>query len=928
MEAFNGSLPDAAQSEPAGSQPRCPIPQLFKSSPPSDGMPIIARDRLDRAILATPNLRLAIVRGPAGIGKTTLLVQWYRLLVESGRSCAWLTLDTFDNDPRRLISYLSAALAHGLAGAQFGAVDGDVPLGGWAELGRLVDQIRGADRPIALFLDDFDALHALECIDLVRELAASVGSDFLTVVASRGIPELGQARFRLCGAALDISSDALRFAPEETREFVRGRFGGLLNQADIDALHASTDGWPAALQLACLSIRSGQDMATLLAQMTASNDDFARYLADNVLDRQPPDIREFLLLTSVPLALNGGLCDVLTGRGDSASLLAELDASGLFLRRIEGVDANPWYRYHAMFRDVLRGELERRQPSRSRQILGVAADWLTARGLIAEAAEHARLSGDPARAASLFETIAMSYVCKGQLDTVILWVESLGQLDLSPYPRLFVAHLWAIAFGRSPDRARILLREFRRRNAAAPAGSYIADSFTCLKFMIAGLSDDLDTIRRDGHRALSAMSRSNVFEYGTLANAVAHSFIASGDFGLAHETLAAARAALDPTEHLFGTIYTYALEGFAYFSELQLERATESLRAGLVCARRHGADCSYGSAVAAGFLAEVLYEANDLAGAEEVIAGHLPIVAESGLPDAIIVTYSTSARLAVLRHSNSEARRLLYEMEAIGLRRQGRAIVDVARWELVRLACVSGNLAEAARIVRELDSAPAQHRGRGQLRSPAEELVKDIASARYSLWCNPGARIAGTLHGLMLSAERKGFLRRHLVLGVLHAIALEGEGQHERAVRQMAQLLRRSVGEGFIRTFIDECAMAAALVRDAERELLESLSRHERARIEPRYRSLLSALDIDRMTDLGPSLVVEADPPLGPLTGREIEILECLERGLTNRELASCLNLSETTVKWHLRNIFSKLGVGNRTEAVFSARGICNSRAS
>lgn len=899
--------------------PRPPrIPAKF--SPPGLGAPMIRRKRLERDIVARPGLRLATVRGPAGFGKTTLLVRWHQLLAEAGWRPAWITLDEFDNDPQRLLSGLAIALgmAAGFAGD---VVDGNrIPPAGRTALPLLLDRLAASGAPVALFLDDFDALIEEDSVTLIRSFIRLAGPGCLVVVASRRWPDIGQMRLRLTDAWLDVPPDSMRFERQETTSLLEDRFAGTLSAADIGLLHDKTEGWPAALQLACVSIGAAEAVDPFLESFARSSGDLARYVAENVLDRQSEGLRDFLLVAAVPTLLNGALCDAITAGNDSARLLADLEASGLFLRRLDTGDETAWYRFHALFREFLIREIDRRQPGGRRRIALAAAGWFAGQGLYDEAADHARLAGDPDAAAAYLEQIAMSHIRSGHLGTVIRAVEALGAIDLGRYPRLFVAYLWAISFARSPKTALGHLDGFRARcGVAAGPGSYLADSFTCLEFLIAGLTDDLLKIRRQGPTALAKVSRANAFEYGTLANAVAHSFIASGDFGLARETLAAARATLDSDDHVFGIVYTHMLEGVSYLGELRLETATAALRTGLDLALARNRTLNDASAVAAAFLADALYEANELDQACDALALHLPIIAESGLPEAITLAYTVSARLALLRHDDSEADRLLYEAEAIGIRRHSRLVVSATRWELVRLAQLAGDEREAARLAGELGLAnevPTEER----LFPPAEALVIDIAAARHQLWRGTDAAFSGEIYGLMTQAARRGLKRRHLLLGILYAMALEAENQHTRAVKQMAQMLLAGLRHGFVRSFLDEGQRAMGLIRAAEADLLEPLVGREQEAIGRRYRALLEAASADRLALHPPRSRTTVEPAGEKLTLREIEILGCLERGLTNRELADCLHLSETTVKWHLRNIFGKLGVGNRTEAVFSAR--------
>jgi LuxR family maltose regulon positive regulatory protein len=893
---------------------------------------VIVRSRLNRGVAADSAVDLAIVCAPAGFGKTTLMLQWRDLLAAEGWRCHWLSLDEGDNDLARFMRYLLAALGISLPALEDQAANlmsGNIKPTSEAILLHIADHLARSPAPTALFVDEFETSTNPDIAGFLRRLVDLGRGRLKVAVASRSIPKLGQARLRVAGRIVEIGADDLRFDLPETRAFVSDRLATGLVAAEISELHSRTVGWAAALQLACLSLAGRNDVRSFVSRFSGQDRDLADYLAEAVLERQTPAVQDFLTATSALDIFSGSLCDAVTGMSDGADRLVELEAAGLFLRRIDTGGPEPWYSYHKLFADFLRSQLLRRYPERVAGIHRAASEWFAARGTVAEAAWHARAAGDLDRALGLIDHVAMEEIFQGRLKAILDWAEDLPYERLIHHPRLCLAYIWALSFARRYDAAGNLLQRLQGRDS--PAATWpedVRDGLLAFEALIPALGDDFATVRSRIADALRRLSLRRTFEHGVIANVAAHWHINQGEFGMAHEVLAEAKASHAEANSLFGMSYSRMLEGVALVSELHLERGIECLRSAFDDARGAVRGYSYSSSVAAGFLAEALYEINDLDGAALALDGHLQLIAESGIADVVAAAFLTMVRIRLAHGDEAGALYFLEEAEVSAHRRKFARVVNTIRWERVRLAQIAGNATEADRIAASIDET-AVRRLYGGILGPVEGLRRDIAPIRLAIAQHRLDGLRTRLRSLLNEVTRNRLPRRKLKLDMLLAMVHYLEGNRPAATVSMCEALRLGLGKGVMRSYLDEGPLAFEIIGLCREPLLSSAVPSEAGLLKGRFEALMALGECGPL-GVSPKDAAADEARLGhgaadgadhaAITEREIEILGILSLGLSNRDIAERLTVSETTVKWHLRNIFDKLGAANRTQAVFSAR--------
>jgi LuxR family maltose regulon positive regulatory protein len=404
---------------------------------------LVARPRLVERLTLGLQGELTVVCAPAGFGKTALLADWAR---HGGERVAWLSLDAGDNDPSRFWRHVAAALGgvRDGVGQRLGPLLGPPPPRSFeAVVTTLVNGLAAAPGELVLVLDDYHLIDSAAVHQSLGLLVEHLPPGLRMVLASRSDPPLSLARLRARGQLVEVRAAELRFNRQEAAALLRGAVGTELPESTVSALTARTEGWAAGLQLAALSLRGREDVAGFVAAFSGSHRYVLDYLAEEVLDRQPQRLREFLLETSILERLSGPLCDAVTDRSDSQQLLEEVERANLFLVPLDEVRG--WWRYHHLFADLLRARLGQERPERLPVLHHAAAAWHEQHGPVDDAIGHALAAGDAAWAARLVERHAAATLARGEGATVSRWLARLPDQVVRARPRLCVVQAYQAA---------------------------------------------------------------------------------------------------------------------------------------------------------------------------------------------------------------------------------------------------------------------------------------------------------------------------------------------------------------------------------------------------------------------------------------------------------------------------------------------------
>lgn len=853
----------------------------------------VRRDRLADRLARAGAVKLILVRAPAGFGKTTAMVQLREVLQAQCVATAWLTLDNADNDVPRFLAGVSEAvkqlgLEHDPARDVLGQLAMDQP-------------------PFALFLDDFEVVREGGVMGMVRELLENLPRNGQIVIGSRTLPDLGLGRLRARGQLLELDTDLLRFTPEETAEFFKLRGSELSLQA-VDKAHEKTEGWGAALWLLSLAFQRHGTPSDVVARLPSSEREIADYLTEEVLAQQDPAVRDFLLRTSILRHLSVPVCQALLPQGDCASILRKLERDNVFLVLVEG-EAD-LYRYHSLFADFLRKLLERERPDDLARLHLAASGWYESQGRPVPAIDHAIEGGDHPHALLLLEECAHTLLEQGRMRLLDRWFSAIPSALLRERPLMQVIAVWARTFSQGPWTAMEWLETSGCRQSPDPQ---VQAHVRALLPVLLAMMDRYEEAHAAGRIGVSRLNSGNAFVDTVLLNAMAHIVSVAGERQEAQHFLEEARRSQGGSA--FNRMYTETVQGFLDLREGRLRQATARFRMAITSSSGAAAyNYAHGNAWAGVPYAGVVYEANDIAGAERLLNVYLPLARDVGLPDHMISSYRMRSRIAFQRGDVDAALQTLTELEYLGHERQLPRVTASAKLERSRLLVLQGH-ASAAREEWARGADPQVWTAMQQQYRPAQD-VDDVlvGQVRLELHFGQPALLIGELETAIRQALMAQRNHRALKLRVLLSLAFLRSGDVGRATQEGISALQEANREGFVRLLLDEGPALGSLLRRVHSTAPEIGQ-------DPILREY-----VERLLELvGPAgadedSVETAEGEVELLTRKEIRILQLLAEGYSNTAMAEKLFVSDSTVRTHLRNINTKLKCHSRTQAVAIAR--------
>ena len=858
--------------------------KFFAPPQPADDIvrPLLIQ-RLDEGL----SRKLTLVCAAAGFGKSTLISQW-------AQAChypsAWLSLDVEDCDPNRFLEYLVAALEviSQTVGAGLAALlRGSPPASTETVLTLLVNQLSKIPGKLVLILDDYHLAASVGVNESLSFLIDHMPAQLHLVIASREAPELSLGRLRLNGQLAEIRQQDLRFGLEDATEFFQQGGNFRLSKTQIQALETRTEGWISGLKLAAISLRLHKDPETFISSFTGSHHFVQDYLIEEVLNQQSADVQSFLLRTSVLDRLCGPLCDAVLQSHGGEQILNQLDKASLFIVPLDS--KRRWYRYHHLFADLLRQRLGQKEPAAP--LHRRASQWYEAQGMEVEAFHQATLANDMALAMRLIQGNGMPLYFRGVTAPVVHWLSNLTHATMNTHPFLWVAFSWSLLFAGHPDPLEDKLSGAEAAMRSAPPDSSTTDTYgqiAVLRAWLAVYRNEAEAIYAHASRALELLNLES-----RPARTAAHCALGVAQMFRGERVHARAAfsevisAGLSSGNVMFAAVASTALAGIQA-TDYQLHAAATTYRevVKMIDDPTHvlGFEAHLG-------LAKILYDWNALDEAESLalLCSELVVLAKS---KSEIGADLLRARLLSARNEDTQAQALV--ARANGLTKTGpltdrmREAADLRVLHMLRHADVVGaaDLARAHQLPIGLArTLLAQGKGVDALRA--------IESHRHDL------EVQFRIHDA---------LKAMVVQVMIHQIL----GHVDKALQLLRECVTRSQPQGSIRLFVDEGAPMQMLLGQLPYE----------AGIAPYVSQLLGAFGTQATQEQRatvPTSATSAHLPLGDFSHRELEILRLIRDGHSNQNIGERLFVSLSTVKWHNQNIFSKLDVQRRTEAVARA---------
>lgn len=893
--------------------------------------PRVQRNAVERtqvlASIAQSNARVVVFQGPAGHGKTSLMLQVDATCRAKNWPCGWLSLDNSDNDlgsfRRHLRNMITAMKAPATLDRKAEhKLDLDE-----AQLGSPIDwaltELVTLGGDVAIFLDDLHTIDGAATQDFLREMLAAAPPRIHWFLASRHAPELGLPRLIVGDEALVIDPQSLRFSRSELEQFFAQDCTPPLREAEVDALFVATEGWPAAAQLYRLALRSGTVRQSLRAGQSTHLRELSGYLAENVLAQQRPAVQSFLLQTSMLERLSAEQCDALLERHDSAEILDELEHLGLFVRRLESQQG--WFSYHALFSQFLRHQLQISTPDALVQMHGRAAIWCRQHRDLEGALHHSIVSTDYQTACEVFDEWAEILILDGYLATVDHWSSQIPTEVLADHPSLVAKIVWALTFLSRHRRLEPLL-PIVRKSIGQTENSIDHSIALC---MVAVLEDDLA-----GSLAYiagidvqaNATRRFRTFGYAAVANVRGYAAMAKGQFDEALKYLSLGRTLAERADAGFPLSYAMAKVGITLVAQGQLREAVVHLRAAISDPRVFLEE-SISTMSLACALIMALYEAGETEPALELFGHYRGLIAGAGLHDYLVICYRVIVRIHDLKNEPDIALEMLEEAERCAFVGQWPRAVDAFGWERVRRELLAGQIERAQAIAKGLPSVgnvPGEAVSESWIQFSDETEDPIIGGIRLLIHTQRFAPALDAIAAAQSIAVEHKRVARQIKLHVLAALAFHGKNDERRAQRNMHLAAGLAAHGRFVRAFLDEGVNVLTIVQSILRQSASAPVDAKNASAMTFLRELISIAGAQApeanyfVQDAGLAAKSSATKlhPADALTKKEAIVLGMIVNYMSNDQIAQNLFVSRDTVKYHIKNIYGKLGVKSRLESI------------
>lgn len=861
-----------------------------KFSPPAVRRGAIVRHALLERVTRLGVPHVVILQAPLGSGKSTLLRQIVETGIAKRWTVGWLTLDESDNDPRRFEAYFIALVTQMVADA-----GGPAPEQSPATTDNMIDwvldrfdQIPG---PIGLCLDDLQWIHEPAILRFLRDLLRALPGRCRIYIGSRNLPDIGVSTLLVAEEALVLRMEDLRFSSDEAAAFLTGADNAAIDADIASFVQARTEGWPAGLQLFKLAFARTDPRHTVDEMRDCGPLELVRYLSENTLSLQRPDVQAFLLKTSLLRRLNGSLCAEITGVQQADAVLQQLEQGGLFLEALEG---NPgWYRYHSLFARFLSDRFGEANPDGMLDVHRLAAHWYVRHRVSEEAMHHAVEAREYALAVRTLDDWASRLIAGAELVTVAYWFDRLPLNEVLANRSLSVKIAWALVFLRRSSPTHPLLSYLDQNRTRE--GEHAAHNPDVVLAMATMFNGDLRGAARLANIPVlhhPARDIFEAFELGAAANLLTFSAMATWNEEEIHHMLVLANSHNDHAQAAFSQGYTLALRCLLQVISAQPRLATEAPRA--TSGTRTWPYVNRGMAAVALAASRIwaCYEADALDIGERLAMQFEEDIALAAVPEFIALSMVSIARIHAARGRMIHARDTLDTLERLSFQSRWTGVRDMIAWERLYFAGRSG---DAARIETLLQHVSDDMSRPDPAWVPITELLSGplLGRIRLALHRHQLDRAGELLKAALAITPTRPLLS--VKLHVLQALVQHRQGHTRLALRTLQGVQEMARAGGCRRALLDEGAELVALldqVPDAERQHTTQTS--------------------------GQGLHTASW--YGVLSQREQEILRLLCCGASNREISEKLFLSENTVKFHLKNLYLKLDVKNRAQAILKTQ--------
>ena len=904
----------------------------------------VSRYRLIEQLNAGMAGKLIMVSAPAGFGKTMLLASWAEL---HSKYIAWLSLDKTENDPALFCRYLVKALQRVCATMGNAALEmlqpiPPVPINEFLSV--LINEIEESSETFLVVLDDYHVIENPSIHKAISFLLDCLPSNMILILSSRSSPPIPLSRLRAGNQLTELGPNDLRFLTKEVEIFFNTIMGFDLETADITTLQARTEGWITGLQMAALSMQGRNDIPSFIASFSGNNAYVVDYLVSEVLMQLPSDIQTFLLETSILTYLSAPICDAVTGRKDSQQILERLDADNLFMIPLD--DRRLQYRYYSLFADSLQNRLRCRFPDRFLVLHKRASHWYDQNNYTNYAVNHILATGDTEKAVELLEKHCAAILSRGEKVTVREWLAHFPESLIRSRPLLCLIHAWILVSENDPAARRQieprlkdvekLLSERGGLNSnigtVCLTNRKMAGFITLIKLWVAHeLPESPELIMGLAHQMLSQLSEDDHDLRSVAFLKIAIAYLRKKDFKTAYGYLEDAISAGSAGNVYHSTIlsaFHQAWIAIQYGDLIQADKICKKIMVKVIDTEIQAQrDVPVMGALYV-CLGIIEYEKSRLESAVVYLEKGLSLLGSTMEFGAMIYGYGSLALARyVQKRDLTESRRILEKIASMAHRRSGALIYAAAlNINLLVWTAIFNNdydkLSEAESIARkhglnlgDWHKIPDHFQEDGWHRAAKFALARLYIAQAHQISSQNGMIkiefVLAFLEQQLKEADQMGLRQMAIEASLLQALALNARGQRDQAIVHVSNAINLAETNLHDRCFMNEGKpMADLLIQLVERDSHNAYGKR-----------LIKAIEKEIRGQKPEDTTLESSyTQIDPLSARELEVVKLIAIGHSNKDIASELYIAQSTVKTHLKNIFSKLNVHTRVQAMVQAK--------
>lgn len=904
------------------------VPQKTRSEP-------IKRARLlDKLIVNNEVIQpLSLIVAPSGYGKSTLMSQVMEHSVNQGEFVSWLSLDESDNNINTFITYITAAIER-VCSADLETVinQSSYPhINHKARLDKLLAQIEKIPNQVKIILDDFHVLTNTELLNHIDNFLRVIPKNLSVFLISKSEPSLKSiSEYKVKDRLTEITANELNFTLAETSAFLANKNASSLDAAEIENLQKKTEGWVAATQLIAHAIGKDGQHSEMINNISGTDRDVVKYLGESVLGIQQQAVKDFFLATACLTRFNKELCAALFGDEKAAEILEYIINQGLFIFELDR--KRKWFRYHHLFREFLLAELLKQDNAKYQKFCGIAAKWFEQESIkkqgfdksdyIQEAIDYYLLAEQFDQASSLIASFIVEEVqYKGNHQALLKWSDRLPIEYVIKTPTIAICYIWSCYFTRQFAQGDSLLAKLKDFTSTLTIDTasidYSIDMLVLIKYVMSG---KYVLARVQIAQWFDHWPHAAEFEKGVVCGLMGATCLHTLEYTKARKVLMQGKTIFETLHCDYGVSWVDALYGLVHFQQGNLLESKSIVKRAIRNANEKMGEHCLSSSMLNIQLSQVYLQANNISQATKYLGLGYSFIDIHGTIDTPLIGFTTKAKLLQYEGKLKEALQLLHEGESFGRRMNFHGYEAIIVSKIVKLLLTENNNSAATElyIERGLDQPLTE----SHEYTPYELITIKALQARMALAKREPEITAKLLNELVRECRQKHFNYLAMQLLLLNASAHFQQGKVNIACRLLNQVIESSAIDNNLGLFISEAYHLTPLLCEYLAKQQDNISTVKEESIVI-FIQRLRKLFVKSITDEDAEIEESTSPVeaknsqvVEQLTKRERELLSWLKQGLSNKQLAENMFVSESTIKWHLSRIYIKIGAKNRLEAI------------